>query len=357
MSHLLRHVDVITRQRHRGELALRVVAALQELVGARRVGLYKVYSHQHDTLAGLVAVADAGGVQGFDDGLGLPAGTATIDSFPHLREALNQAGNDAEAAGCDKLVRAAAHQVFALKRAQGPLLGMVDIEGAAPVEGDRQAVVDGLLALMLNCLDMLDYSETDTLTGLLNRKTFDQFLIDILSSINSAGDDHEATAGTSHPARRQPHSGASQHWLGVVDVDHFKQINDRYGHLIGDEVLILIATLMKSSFRAQDKLFRFGGEEFVVLLKPTELENAERAFDRFRHRMEQHEFPQVGRATVSIGFTSIGPNDNPAHILGQADEALYWAKGNGRNRTCSYPKLCAEGHLTPKTVNTEVDLF
>lgn len=352
MDRLLSHVDLITRQRHRGELALRVVTALRELAGARRVSLYKTYPHQHDTQVGLVAVADGKGVQGFDDGLGLPAGTASIGSFPHLRDHLKPGAgaNDAKPAGN------ASHQVFTFGRDHGSLLGLVDIEIAAPLEGKRRGIVDGLLALMLNCLDMLDYSETDTLTGLLNRKTFDQFLIDILSSINGKGDG-ETSADAPHPTRRQAHPGASQHWLGVVDVDHFKQINDRYGHLIGDEVLILIANLMKSSFRFQDRLFRFGGEEFVVLLKPTELDNAERAFERFRRHMEAHRFPQVGQATVSIGFTRIGPNDNPAHILGQADEALYWAKGHGRNRTCSYPKLCAEGHLTPHVVNTEVDLF
>lgn len=352
MDPLLSHVDLITRQRHRGELALRVVAALREMAVARRVSLYKIFLHPHDTLVGLAAVADGKGVRSFDDGLDLPADTTSIDKLPHLRDHLN-AGVGADDA---MPARKAPHQVFTLGRDRGAPLGLVDIEGAAPIEDYRRDLVEGLLVLMLNCLDMLDYSETDTLTGLLNRKTFDQFLIDILSSINSKGDG-AISVDTSHPARRLAHPGVSQHWLGVVDVDHFKQINDRYGHLIGDEVLILIAHLMKSSFRFQDRLFRFGGEEFVVLLKPTELDNAERALERFRRRMEEHSFPQVGQATVSIGFTRIGPHDNPTHILGQADEALYWAKGHGRNRTCSYPKLCAEGHLTPHVVNTEVDLF
>ncbi len=352
MNNLLHHVDLITRQRRRGDLALRVVAALHELVGARSVSLYKIYPQGDTTLVGLVATADAGGVHGFDDGLGLPTGTAPIEHHPRLRDCLRQAGAGHACSDGD-----AHHQVFVLGRDPALPLGMVDIESTAPIDDEVRTVADGLLALMLNCLDMLDYSETDTLTGLLNRKTFDQFLIDILTNINRQGDDGQTAAGAPLPARRQAHPEASLHWLGVVDVDHFKRINDRHGHLIGDEVLILIAQMMKSSFRLQDRLFRFGGEEFVVLLKPTELDNAERAFERLRHRMEAHSFPQVGRVTVSIGFTGIGANDNPAHVLGQADEALYWAKGNGRNRTCAYPRLCAEGHLTPRVANTEVDLF
>jgi diguanylate cyclase (GGDEF)-like protein len=353
MDRLLRHVDLITRQRRHGDLAQCVVAALHELVGAQQVSLYRIYPHQNASLAGLVAVADATGVHGFDDGLGLPAGVAPIDQFPRLSDYfrhIDSGGTD------DWSGDNATRRIFALRRDTGPLLGMVEIDGAMAIDGDLRVIVNGLLGLMLNCQDVLDYAETDTLTGLLNRKTFDQFLIDILSSINNKGDDQVPPCEW-HPARRQAHPGASLHWLGVIDVDHFKQINDRHGHLIGDEVLILIATLMKSTFRLEDKLFRFGGEEFVVLLKPTELDNAERAFERFRRRMEEHSFPQVGRATVSIGFTGIGPNDNPANILGQADEALYWAKGNGRNRTSSYPRLCAEGHLTPRAINTEVDLF
>lgn len=335
----------MTRQRHRGELALHVVAALRDLVDAARISLYKVFTHYDDVLVGPWALADVDGARCLDDGIALPADMAMLDHFPHLREGLTRREGRA------KPSRDTAHQVFALRRTSGPLVGIVDVETAAPITGRRRDIVDGLLTLMLNCLDMLDYSETDTLTGLLNRKTFDRFLIGILSSITAD------VAGGRYPARRQTRSDLTQHWLGVVDVDHFKQINDRHGHLIGDEVLILIAHLMKSSFRFQDRLFRFGGEEFVVLLKPTELDNAERAFERFRHRMKEHRFPQAGSVTVSIGFTGIGPNDNPADVLGQADEALYWAKGHGRNRTCSYPKLCAEGHLAPRVVNTEVDLF
>ena len=73
-----------------------------------------------------------------------------------------------------------------------------------------------------------------------------------------------------------------QNWLAVVDIDHFKLVNDRFGHLYGDEVLILVANILRSSFRNQDRIFRFGGEEFVVLLRAATLENARQGFDRFR---------------------------------------------------------------------------
>lgn len=236
-------------------------------------------------------------------------------------------------------------------------VGVLEIESRSDLDADQLRAVSSMLRVYRNVQGLLDYSERDMLTGLLNRKTFDQFLIDILSSINSAGDDRAATAGTSYPARRQAHSGASQHWLGVVDVDHFKQINDRYGHLIGDEVLILIATLMKSSFRAQDKLFRFGGEEFVVLLRCATDDHAREAFERLRAATEAYGFPQVGHITVSIGFTDLRPGDNPTTAFERADKAVYWAKSHGRNQVAEHADLLQRGELIETQKAGDVELF
>jgi diguanylate cyclase (GGDEF)-like protein len=106
------------------------------------------------------------------------------------------------------------------------------------------------------------------------------------------------------------------------------------------------------------KLFRFGGEEFVVLLKPAELASARAAFERCRREVEQYSFPQVGRVTVSAGFTRIGIYDTPSVILDNADEALYYAKGNGRNRVCCYEELIAAGQLVKHHVlNTDAVMF
>jgi diguanylate cyclase (GGDEF)-like protein len=158
------------------------------------------------------------------------------------------------------------------------------------------------------------------------------------------------------PERRH-HVAEEKQWLAVVDVDHFKSVNDRFGHLYGDEVLILVANLLQSSFRAQDRVFRFGGEEFVVLLRSTTLENARRIIDRFRTNVEMHEFPQVGRVTVSVGFTSIRAADSPVVTLGHADQALYFAKANGRNRACHYEELVSSGLLQTIATNDTAEFF
>jgi Diguanylate cyclase, GGDEF domain len=94
-------------------------------------------------------------------------------------------------------------------------------------------------------------------------------------------------------------------WLGLVDIDKFKCINDNYGHLFGDEVLLLVSQLMKKSFRGTDQLFRFGGEEFVIVLDHATTEGVEVAFDRLRETIAAFEFPQVGRVTISLGYKFI----------------------------------------------------
>ena len=147
-----------------------------------------------------------------------------------------------------------------------------------------------------------------------------------------------------------------QQWLAVVDIDHFKQVNDRFGHLYGDEVLILLANILRTSFRSHDRVFRFGGEEFVVLLRSTTLATAHRVFNRFRLAVQEYAFPQVGNVTVSLGFVST-TRGSPVEILGQADQALYYAKEHGRNQVCFYDDLIASGQLAAKVANDDVELF
>jgi diguanylate cyclase (GGDEF)-like protein len=212
----------------------------------------------------------------------------------------------------------------------------------------------GLIEYFGNHIALLDYGEADTLTGLSSRKTFDKHLFELLG--RAATDELHGYAGDTHMRRHSKPKG--NHWLAVCDVDHFKRVNDDFGHLIGDEVLIMLAQTMRHSFRFDDQLFRFGGEEFVTLLQPTEQECATATLERFRNAVETQIFSRVGHVTVSIGFSALLPNDTPTDAIDRADEALYYAKRNGRNRVECYEKLVAEGKLAVKEVaKGEVELF
>jgi diguanylate cyclase (GGDEF)-like protein len=148
-----------------------------------------------------------------------------------------------------------------------------------------------------------------------------------------------------------------RHWLGVIDIDHFKSVNDNYGHLIGDEVLLLLSRLMRSRFRFHDRLYRFGGEEFVVLMRCGSEEDAHHAFERLRTGVERYPFPQVGHITVSVGFTEVKIGDTPSGAFERADKAVYYGKTHGRNQVCSHAKLVASGELEDLSVSGDVELF
>lgn len=198
---------------------------------------------------------------------------------------------------------------------------------------------DGIFCFLhfyANYLALLDYGELDSLTGLFNRKTFDETFEQLLSP----GRADDLPGG-----RRRPCSDTF--WLAVLDIDHFKHINDTWGHLFGDETLLRFSRLLKQCFRGEDRLFRFGGEEFIVILHADNAGAALHALERFRASLEAVEFPQIGQVTCSIGFARVDPALPPTDILGNADQALYYAKGNGRNRTCHYETLIAQNLIEP----------
>jgi diguanylate cyclase (GGDEF)-like protein len=132
-------------------------------------------------------------------------------------------------------------------------------------------------------------------------------------------------------------------WLAVMDVDYFKRVNDRFGHACGDDVLTLLARLMRESFRESDWLFRSGGEEFVVLLESTDGQYVRGILERFRSAVEAYRFPQVGSVTVSVGFTRVRASDDGASAFRRADEALYAAKRRGRNQMISDEEAAGSG--------------
>jgi diguanylate cyclase (GGDEF)-like protein len=117
-----------------------------------------------------------------------------------------------------------------------------------------------------------------------------------------------------------------------LDIDYFKKINDTYGHDTGDKVLETMSSIFRVSIRGFDSLIRWGGEEFLLIAPTTDLEKAGLLAERLRKIIENQSFDTAGKITISLGVASFRSDDNKDSIVKRADEALYVAKRNGRNR-------------------------
>ncbi len=122
--------------------------------------------------------------------------------------------------------------------------------------------------------------------------------------------------------------------LILFDIDHFKKINDQYGHLIGDQVLRSVAQIAEETIRDSDMIFRFGGEEFMILLNGTQLSGAALLAERIRRKIEELQiFPDLDmHVAASFGVVSLQENESAETIFMRVDNAMYRAKNNGRNR-------------------------
>lgn len=161
---------------------------------------------------------------------------------------------------------------------------------------------------------LAEESRTDALTGLANRRRFDERLAD--------------------EWRRLRRHHENRFALAVVDIDHFKHVNDRYGHQLGDAVLRRLALLMQQGFRASDLPARLGGEEFCLLFPDTELAAAVGACEQWRRQVQTHAWGALHPSltlTVSIGVAEAREGDSLEALMALADQRLYAAKQGGRN--------------------------
>lgn len=156
-------------------------------------------------------------------------------------------------------------------------------------------------------------AERDALTGTGNRHVFEPAM---------------TTALGRHIDQGSPIS------LIVLDIDHFKEVNDSYGHAAGDRVLVELARRIEHSVRAGDGVFRYGGEELVIIAYGAGNKAAGRLAEKIRQRIRRTPFTGVGYIGVSIGVTAARPGDTPGSWFARADGLLYRAKSEGRNRVC-----------------------
>lgn len=156
-----------------------------------------------------------------------------------------------------------------------------------------------------------ELSVTDTLTRLNNRLKLDQVLASELNRHLRYSNDFA---------------------LIMLDIDHFKAINDNYGHPVGDQVLVELARLLMAETRKVDCVGRWGGEEFLIICPDTDLEAAVEFAEKLRNSIATHPFPAIGQTTASFGVTRARAGDTVHQMVTRADEALYRSKHNGRNR-------------------------
>lgn len=222
--------------------------------------------------------------------------------------------------------------VFPVESSAGPLR-VICLDGGE-ISPQERVLLLHLITLYRNQVNVLDGKERDALTGLLNRQTFNLRLLQVIALRRQLG---------------------GQAWLAALDIDHFKRVNDTYGHLYGDEVLLQLAQLMQRHFRYTDFLFRFGGEEFLVLLTHAAPAGAVLALERFRRAVEQHRFPGGEQITVSIGYTPLESRILPTTLMDRADQALYLAKQTGRNQVRPYSDI--EASSQHAEVISDIELF
>ncbi len=339
---LIDAVALATSHRDRDELDRAVALMLYEHVQPNCVRVYRVLGEDHRHRVQLRVVIDRNGLRD-GDGPSDPALLPLITERAHWHECSLLADAVHYLPEGDKTDRF--DSVFPLMGNRG-LIGLIEVE----FSGDRAAIrphdanlVHGVLRILRNHLSALDYGERDTLTGLLNRRTFETTFAKRRGAVSSAV---------------PVDMGAKGSWLGVIDIDRFKTINDTFGHLFGDEVLLLVARLMFDTFRSTELIYRFGGEEFVVIVDGADEQGAAVAFDRFRLAVAGQRFPQIGQLTVSIGYTRVGATDIPASAVERADRALYYAKEHGRNAIQCYDALLREGAIAQKrSGDAELELF
>ncbi len=154
-------------------------------------------------------------------------------------------------------------------------------------------------------------SVTDKLTGLYNRRKLDQLL------------DQELVLARRYKVEMS---------IIMLDIDHFKRVNDTHGHAAGDDVLVGMAKLLREHTREADALGRLGGEEFVVVCRHSDSAACLHAAMKLREAIAAHHFPGVGQVTASFGIATCRLDDSAATLLARADAALYRAKHAGRNR-------------------------
>jgi len=329
---VLSKIASLTNERDFAALEYSLAQVLFDLIAPVNLNSHKsvVIYHVKDIEKQIFSAIDIGG------------GSDTYASSPKLNQKLAECFKSGEVCTYEKK-SSPLTTLYPLKDAKDEVMAILAVE-----VGICSALLHDTIIMLLhiyqNFTGLIHENEKDSLTGLLNRKTFESKINKVLAQMHQT-------------IKRKGDKLDQVYFLAIFDIDHFKKVNDKFGHLIGDEVLLLFSRIMTQSFRGSDLLFRFGGEEFVCVFECANAKDIELILGRFRSEIENFKFPQVGKVTVSSGYTEIFADAVSSQLIDRADVALYYAKNNGRNRICYYEKLIADGALQENKIEGDIELF
>ena len=206
----------------------------------------------------------------------------------------------------------------------------------ADLKAESIANLEALISVYSNQCELILSAEQDQLTGIYNRQAFARITAAMFS--------------TNQTDSLEYHKLEKSACLAIVDVDHFKRVNDKFGHSLGDEVLVLFAQMVKSSLRNTDYIFRYGGDEFIIILNDTDSRRAFEILNRLRQNAENQDYPKIEGITISIGYVPLEKQVSISRTIDMADKALYFSKENGRNRISSYHELNSRGLINTQIV-------
>jgi diguanylate cyclase (GGDEF)-like protein len=343
MSTLIEHILKLTDHRDRDLLELTLSKALIDLLPVQRITIARVMSEEGEGRWLEVARMDAKG------------GGKVVDPLRVDFQTLTRLNDASDRVKC-LLTRDIVEIAWAGE--QGPRIymlplfsdsrkddaGVIEVHCESTLNSEAVLMIEQLRRIYRNMYALLEYSDRDALTGLLNRKSLDDaFYSAVLEELDGVTGNIVVSAKPQNLDQDRRHRVPANYWLGSACIDNFGAINDAHGHLIAEEVLLLVGRVMSNTFRTYDRIYRFGGDHFGVLMHCPDEALVLAAFERFRANVEAFNFPQVGKVTVSCGFTSVLADDSPSSALEKTQRAVDFAQRSGRNRACSHLGLVRRG--------------
>ncbi len=357
MASLIDHILKLTDHRDRDLLELTLSKAMIDLLPIQRVVLARVISEENEKRWLEVTRLDAKGGGRVSDPMrfdfhALPR----LDDAPDRIKCLEQREMVEIAWAGPDGPRITMFPLFSDSRKADA--GVMEVHSEATLAPEELHTIEQLRHMYRNMYALLEHSDRDALTGLLNRKSLDDaFYSAVLEELDGVLGDSKAIGKPQSLEQERRHRVPANYWLGVATVDNFSVITDMHGQTIGEEVLLLVARIMNNTFRTYDRVYRFGGEHFAVLMHCPEEAPVLASFERFRANMERYSFPQVGRVTVSAGFTNVMGDDTPGTALERAEQALDFAQKAGHNKVSSHLDLVRRGLFGAPAKVGGVDLF